>query len=565
MPKRAAFILLMFLALPALAGPRVLLLNSYHPQYIWTAELTQGVRDGLAGRVAGEDLHIEYMDARRFTDDRRQLALLTELLAYKYRAMTPDLVISSDDAAFNLLLAQGQHLFGDTPVVFGGVNAFEPRSLQGRANFAGILEGMAIEENLALIMRLQPDVKRIVLLGDKTGFGAQMVARARALADQWQGATLEIWDDYALAGLQQRLTGLDGQSAVMLLAIHQDNQGRYFSYERDLPALSQASPAPFYGMWGPLLIGTGVLGGQMNDPYLHGRALAAMALAILDGAEPAALGVRPKSRFLPRFDYRQLQRFGISLDRLPPDSRIDHRPESFYQLHKDVVLGAALLFVALLFYLLVLLRNVRRRRQAEADLRQLNAELEMTVAERTRHLAEQNEALQQLTLRLDVMANTDALTELPNRRAGSKLLEGLLERHRRAKSPFSLALLDLDHFKSINDRFGHDGGDTVLVATAHCLREALRTGDHLCRWGGEEFLLLMPGEDRVAALSVCERLRLAVSELALPDFPPLTTSIGVASLSHGQAPGELLKEADQALYQAKAHGRNLVVHFQQGD
>jgi diguanylate cyclase (GGDEF)-like protein len=127
---------------------------------------------------------------------------------------------------------------------------------------------------------------------------------------------------------------------------------------------------------------------------------------------------------------------------------------------------------------------------------------------------------------------------------------------RRHGHPLSIAICDLDHFKRINDGFGHKTGDAVLVAAAHAMGTHLRAEDQLGRLGGEEFLVLLPDTDGPAAHHVAEKLR---AELAAAGTPvPVTVSIGVATWD-GEAPEDLLHRADEALYAAKQAGRDRVM------
>ncbi|HEX4651250.1 MAG TPA: diguanylate cyclase [Granulicella sp.] len=171
----------------------------------------------------------------------------------------------------------------------------------------------------------------------------------------------------------------------------------------------------------------------------------------------------------------------------------------------------------------------------------------------------------QLREELRVYAETDALTGIANRR---RFLDALEQEHNHALQldrSLSLMLIDLDHFKSINDRFGHPTGDGVLIAAAGRLQSCLRGGDLLARFGGEEFAILLPATDAVAALLCAERVLAAVSNHPITvdgHHLRLTVSIGVVTC-HAQdirVPDEtrLLKEADLALYRAKTGGRNRV-------
>lgn len=160
-------------------------------------------------------------------------------------------------------------------------------------------------------------------------------------------------------------------------------------------------------------------------------------------------------------------------------------------------------------------------------------------------------------LTLEALANTDALTGLPNRRALYGAVERLLNAADQGK-PACLILLDLDHFKGINDRYGHNAGDAVLAQAATRLRERLRGGDTVGRWGGEEFLIVLPGADAAGAEQVAERLRREVGTLPFPEVGPVTASLGVAQAEPGDDLGRWVARADAALYRAKVAGRDRV-------
>ncbi len=174
-----------------------------------------------------------------------------------------------------------------------------------------------------------------------------------------------------------------------------------------------------------------------------------------------------------------------------------------------------------------------------------------------------NESLRQQAIR-------DALTNLYNRRFMTESLEAELNRAQRHKHALSLLMLDLDHFKRINDRFGHETGDKTLRAFALTIQRNCRREDIPCRYGGEEFCVLLPETDRACAASVAEKLRKATAqtEVRSPggELIPLTVSIGVASWSDRLLETEaLINAADEALYQAKEQGRNRIVIAEEPD
>ncbi|MFN7386774.1 MAG: diguanylate cyclase domain-containing protein [Lysobacteraceae bacterium] len=173
-------------------------------------------------------------------------------------------------------------------------------------------------------------------------------------------------------------------------------------------------------------------------------------------------------------------------------------------------------------------------------------------------------ALSTIALResLQRMALTDELTQLPNRRAFAEEVGRGLNRARRAGSPFALAMLDIDHFKQVNDRFGHDAGDQVLRDVAAVMRRSLREGDLVARLGGEEFGIFLPDVGAEAAVQRLDRLLSSIRSACMIGGEPVTASIGVvhAAEAESNAPYDTLyRLADQALYRAKRGGRNRVV------
>jgi diguanylate cyclase (GGDEF)-like protein len=156
-------------------------------------------------------------------------------------------------------------------------------------------------------------------------------------------------------------------------------------------------------------------------------------------------------------------------------------------------------------------------------------------------------------------ANIDYLTGVANRRASVEELQAALAAQQRSGEVLSVLLIDIDHFKQVNDRFGHDVGDKVLIDLAVALREQLDAACALGRWGGEEFIIIARGLGRAEAAQLAERLRLFIMQRPTPQSAPITLSLGVAAARPQDTPESLVKRADDALYEAKRRGRNQVV------
>ncbi len=223
------------------------------------------------------------------------------------------------------------------------------------------------------------------------------------------------------------------------------------------------------------------------------------------------------------------------------------------------IIAMTLLFSVALSYRMNMDRKLRETAQAEliSSQQKINEDLDRMVRDRT-------EALEQANAQLQEASNTDALTGLRNRRCFNDSFELEFKRAFREKTPLSLLLLDIDHFKQINDTHGHPFGDLCLIQAAHVIRSQIRRPpDVAARYGGEEFVVLLPNTHadgaRLIATRICENLR----KLVISDSTQkvqITVSIGMVSLTPGleDSTESLLKRADELLYRAKANGRNRV-------
>ena len=253
----------------------------------------------------------------------------------------------------------------------------------------------------------------------------------------------------------------------------------------------------------------------------------------------------PRGDFLGRSSLDGQERLYVfsNLDRLPLIVTVATSLDSIRArwIYKAAIIAVLILCLNLLTLGLTVLlhREVGRRAAADADTRETNAAL-------------------------TVLARTDGLTGLPNRRSYDERVAAEWRRAAELGLPLALMIVDADHFKQFNDRFGHQRGDDVLRAIADCLRRAQPAGGLGFRIGGEEYVVLLPGLDAARASEVAERVRRAVVNLQIAHAPEIggvaTVSIGVASSEPGagEAPDAVFVAADAALYAAKEAGRNRV-------
>jgi diguanylate cyclase (GGDEF)-like protein len=209
----------------------------------------------------------------------------------------------------------------------------------------------------------------------------------------------------------------------------------------------------------------------------------------------------------------------------------------------QLLIAISIAAVVLLGLIVIILRNNQERGRLQRDLADRNAELE--------------QALEQI----GQLANRDPLTQLRNRRSFLDIAGQEIARARRKSLPMSVLVIDIDHFKQLNDDHGHAVGDEVLVQVAAELRKTLREQDVICRWGGEEFVAMITEADGAQAELIAERARTAIEATRFAHEGtelPLSITIGVAQLAESLDIEEAIDAADQAMYQGKRTGRNRV-------
>lgn len=207
----------------------------------------------------------------------------------------------------------------------------------------------------------------------------------------------------------------------------------------------------------------------------------------------------------------------------------------------------------------------RRIAKRDVELREARNTLEKRVHERTQDLQQEVEARKKAETKLIEQASTDPLTQVMNRRAFDERARAEIERSHRYNHKLALILLDIDHFKQINDQYGHQFGDRVLIDLAGLISPCLRVADSLCRHGGEEFIIMLPETDETTAEHIGERLRSTIANHIISDEDEslsVTASFGVTTWRREESDIQpAISRADKAMYHAKAQGRNKVITF----
>jgi PAS domain S-box-containing protein len=360
---------------PLLAGAQVnqekiLILNSYHKGFIWTDNFVNGVESTLKPEVNNIDLSIEYMDTKNmgYGEDYKQK--LYELYQFKYHDHEFDAIISSDDDAFNFLNEYHDNLFPGVPVVYGGVNNREAPNLTDPSLFTGVLESLATDQTIDLILQFHPQTRKIYLIIDTTPSGDYLWGVTLPSVNLYPEIEfIRITDQYSIGEIESLVSELGEDSAIIFYVLSRDKSGKYFSVKESATRIITASSRPVYTTH-LLEFPYGVVGGKILQGYNHGEFVAKMAKRILNGKAVNTIPVVKKSPTQFVFNYDQLKKWDISLSALPADSVILNQPVSFYEQNKALALGVLVFIFTMTGIVIILQINILRRKKAENTLRE---------------------------------------------------------------------------------------------------------------------------------------------------------------------------------------------------
>jgi len=352
------------------ATPQVLIIHSYHPGFSWTDRINSGMTETLHIAAPDADLHIEYLDAKRYQPERI-LPAFEELLFRKYQETPLDVIIVSDDAAFEAILSSRDSLFPGVPLVFCGVNAFEERMIEGFADVTGVIEDFDLAGTLDLALALHPDVKHLAAVSDSTASGRLNLERFRQIKPLYEDRFTSIVELAELSEqeLRQELSRLDQtDTVILLLSFYRDRNGTAFSVPEMTKLIAESARVPVYSAW-DFVLGNKVVGGRVVSGQEQGRVAAELAVRILDGEPAGAIPIVRVSPNLSLFDDRELSFFGIDRDKLPDDSVILNQPPSSLQHYIWLIAGLVLFAIVETLLVLALLEKSRRYKVAEEELR----------------------------------------------------------------------------------------------------------------------------------------------------------------------------------------------------
>lgn len=536
-----------------------------YPVYDW---FIRGIKAGIGKELGsyGFRYHYEYLGLINHANEAGYLADTAAYLQVKYARHQPDLIIAGEEMG-DFLQRYGQRIFPNAKVVMIWNKEFE-RMDQLPRQFILLPGTQAVDYGKILtgILQTRPQTRRIyAVLGasdEESELAVNLIQAAKT--HEQQQVELILLNQMPYAQMLETVRRAEEDSVILFMRWNADVTGQRFIPAEVQQRISKEARVPLYGHSRHLL-GNGVVGGYMMNYESVGKTLGKIGLQVLRGEQSAGVVAWDETPKEYAFDWRELKRWNIPEQSLPPDSKVLFRSQSLWETYRIYLISGGAILLLETVLVVTLLTNRARRRKAEQALLELNLSLERRITQRTEELEQaynelmvSQQQLEELNRQLDLNSRTDVLTGLYNRRHMEEQLQLLQER----KKPFALMLGDIDFFKRVNDVQGHDAGDRLLRSIAETLEDIVQDGGIVARWGGEEFLIMMPTDERETVLNLAEAVCRGIAESAYlyhGERLSATMTLGIAIAKADETIGSLLKRVDASLYKGKQAGRNRVV------
>jgi len=379
-----SLLLLMLILSPAASADEkmVLVLHSYHPEMVWVTDISAGIGEVLGASTDPIQIRTEYMDTKRY-ESPAYLDQLAAMYRYKYHDDPPDCIIVADDAGLRFLLDYREELFPGIPIVFCGINHYDPLLIEGHSGITGVVEGVNIHDTLLLIRTLHPEMKRLVVINEESITGSQTLKTFHEVRSLIPGSVaVEYIEGESIPGIGDRVGSYGEGDVILLLALTNDPDGLAFiPHDRVGSYIAARTEAPVYGIF-EYYLGDGVIGGVFFTGRDQGRIAADLARQILDGAHPDDLPIIEEVETKGIVDHRALVAHRIAPEQLPPGTAIINRPPPIVEIPMYILIILLIGGVFLVTIVLMKEAELQKQRGMEAELRE-REELYRGITERS--------------------------------------------------------------------------------------------------------------------------------------------------------------------------------------
>ncbi len=523
-----SFVILLSGTLAVTAMARATLGRQFRILYISSYSFSNyEVSDQLSGFEAGigdfnVDISYEFMDSGRYFA-ASDIENFDRYLRYKIEASNGyDLIVVADDPALRYAINNRSKLFPDVPMVFMGINnQTEAVTAAAMQNATGIAETVDFEGNYALIKELFPNRKNLVVVVDSsvTGLGDYVEFMKFRDAHEELSSSVINTSYYTAEGLKEAFGELGANDVILFLDFNADGENNAYSLQNASTFISENAPnVPIFRVTSAD-VGFGVLGGLSYSYYDAGKIAGTMVRRILEGDNPDEMPLVLDKLTAPYFEQIVMDKFGITYIQLPENAEILNEHNNFAKFYREhkVIANLVIIVISLMVFIIVMLNisNIHRKR----------------------------------------LLRTDFLTDLLNRKGIMEILNQAYDN----KTAFWFIMLDVDYFKRINDTYGHQVGDEIIIGVAERLKAMENKNLKFGRIGGDEFcgVLFVPtqeaGKERCELIAETMRGKFQTTTGELE----ITVSVGCALYpKDADNLDKVMEYADVALYETEHKGRN---------
>ena len=364
------FSILFFNFLFANQTKEVLLIHSYHKGYVWSDDISKTIEKNFEEHKNIE-LTTVYMDAKRI-DDSSYLENLSRLYKQQFEGRKFDLIIVSDNNAFDFMIKYYEFLFKNIPVLFCGINNFHKVLLDENDMYkymSGVSEKVDLEKNFELISKLHPKLKNLLIINDTSNTGYAIKRDLEPIIQKYKKKyNIEYTDDLEIKNLQKKVSNLDKENSVILFVLlFKDTTGKFFTHKQSFDEVKRVSQVPIYGFW-DFYLNNGIVGGLLTSAIVQGENISKMAFDVLNGKKITDIPILEKSPNLYMFDYNELKKFNLDVSEHVENPLIINEPNTIYKEHTKFFIIAIVTIFLLSTIVVILKANIQRREKLELEL-----------------------------------------------------------------------------------------------------------------------------------------------------------------------------------------------------
>ena len=369
MKKIILFSLIFFTFILAENPKEVLLLHSYHKGYIWSDDISKTIENKF-NKHKNIELTTVYMDTKKIINPA-YLKQLAHLYKKQFEKRKFDLIIVSDNNAYDFIKNNYKYLFKDTPILFCGINDFDKKTLQQSdisKNTTGVVEQVDLEKNFVLIKKLHPKLKKLIIINDNSKTGYAVKKNLAPIIEKYKKYfEIDYIDNLEIDDISKKVSTLDKNSAILFVLLFKDTTGKYFTYKQSFKEIKEASNVPIYGLW-DFYLNYGIVGGLLTSAIGQGEAVSQMAIEILKGKKISDIPILEKSPNQYMFDYNELKRFDLDVSSYLDDYIMFNEPNTRYKELTKYFIMAILIIMILSVIVITLKANIQRRLKLERAL-----------------------------------------------------------------------------------------------------------------------------------------------------------------------------------------------------